>query len=348
MRLGLRSDNIVEWLALRAGLVPTPAAEVWGGMALSGVLIAATQSGLTARLAQAPATPAELAADLDLDPTALGLVLDFLRASGHLSRRGPRYRLSRRSRRWLDPASPISIATFVEGNVDYWQWWSTLTEITRTGKPVSHHDAEPDAPYWRRYITGQLELARLSAREVARRIRVPDGARTVLDIGGGHGWYSAELCRRYPQLTATVLDLAGSAKVGRDIIERAGLADRVSHRDGDVLTSELGGPYDVVLCFNLIHHLGPEQVVQVLSKIRAALAPGGSLAILDAFAAPTGRRTASASYLGLFMYLSSGAGVYTPDQLAGWLDAAGFVPARRSSILRIPGLGLYQAGVRDR
>jgi len=232
--------------------------------------------------------------------------------------------------------------------VDYWQWWSTLTEITRTGQPVSHHDAEPDAPYWRRYITGQLELARLSAKEVAGRIHVPAGARTVLDIGGGHGWYSAELCRRYPHLTSTVLDLPGSTRVGRDIIAGAGVGDRVSHRDGDVLTAEFGGPYDVVLCFNLIHHLGPDQVGPVLAKIRGALAPDGSLAILDAFAAPSRRRTASASYLGLFMYLSSGAGVYTPDQLTGWLDAAGFTAPRRSSILRIPGLGLYQAGVRDR
>ena len=41
MRLSLRGANPAEWLALRAGLVPVAAAEAWGGMALSGVLIAA-------------------------------------------------------------------------------------------------------------------------------------------------------------------------------------------------------------------------------------------------------------------------------------------------------------------
>lgn len=343
MRLGLRSDNVVEWLALRLGLVPTPAAEVWAGMALSGVLIAATESGLTARLAGAPATLEQLTAELGLDPTALGLVLDFLRAGGHVRQRGSRYQLSRRSRRWLDPDSDLSVARFVAGNADYWQWWSSLAEVTRSGSPVSHHDAEPDSPYWRRYVTGQLELARLSAGEVARRVHVPSGARTMLDLGGGHGWYSAAMCRRHPQLTATVLDLPGSARIGREVMARVGLTDRVVHRDGDALTAELGGPYDVVLCFNLIHHLGPAQVGTVLSKIHGALAPGGSLAILDAFAARSRRRSASASYLGLFLYLSSGAAVYTPSQLHGWLAAAGFEAPRRSSIRRIPGLGLYQA-----
>ncbi|PWQ87049.1 methyltransferase type 12, partial [Enterococcus faecium] len=55
MRLSLRGANPAEWLALRTGLVPTAAAEAWGGMALSAVLITAVRTGITARLAQRPA-----------------------------------------------------------------------------------------------------------------------------------------------------------------------------------------------------------------------------------------------------------------------------------------------------
>ena len=51
MRLALRGANPVEWLALRAGLVPSAAAEAWGGMGVSGVLVAAVRTGITARLA---------------------------------------------------------------------------------------------------------------------------------------------------------------------------------------------------------------------------------------------------------------------------------------------------------
>lgn len=52
MRLGLRAANPAEWLALRARLVPTAAADAWGGMALSGVVVTAVRTGITARLAQ--------------------------------------------------------------------------------------------------------------------------------------------------------------------------------------------------------------------------------------------------------------------------------------------------------
>jgi SAM-dependent methyltransferase len=341
MRLALRGNGIVEWLALRVGLVPTPAGEAWGGLALAGVLIAAARLGLTDRLAAGPATAEELAAELGLEPEATRLLLDCLRSIGHVTSRSGRYGLSRRSRRWLDPASRLSVARFVESNGDYWDWWARLPEVARSGEAVGHHQAPPDDPYWRRYITGQFELARLSAAEVASKLRPPAGPGQVLDIGGGHGWYSAQLCLRNPELTATVLDLPGSARVGREIIAAAGLSERVRHREGDALTADLGGHYDLVLCFNLVHHLTPEAILALFAKVRRSLAAGGRFAVLDAFGDPAHRRVAAGNFLGMFLYLSSGARLYTPDDLHGWLDATGFGPPRRVPIRRIPGAALY-------
>ncbi len=189
-------------------------------------------------------------------------------------------------------------------------------------------------------MTGQRELARLSAAEVARKLPLPAKPRRLLDIGGGHGGYSAALCRRYPELTATVLDLPGSAAIGREFTAAAGLADRVRFRDGDAVTADLGEGYDAVLCFNLVHHLEPAQVSALFGRVSAALRPGGTLAVLDVFAEPGRRAAAHADVLALFVYLSSGAQVHTPGQLAGWLRDAGFGPPRAVRLLRIPGLSL--------
>ena len=341
VRLSLSGTSPAEWLALRSGAVPTVAGEAWGGMALSGVVIAAVRTGVTDSLARRPSTAADLAAELGLDPVPARLLLDCLRSAGHVTLRGGRYQLSRSSRRWLDPSAPMSVARFVAGTADYWDWWSGLDAAARAGKPAAHHGALPDDPYWRRYIYGQLDLARLSAGEVAGKLRLRADARSVLDIGGGHGWYSAQLCRRHPRLTATVLDLPGSAAIGREIIARAGLADRVTFREGDAITAGLGGGYDAVLCFNLVHHLKPGQIVRLFGKIREALAPDGRLAIMDTFADPGRRTSAAADFLGLFVYLSSGSAVASPAQLRGWLSEAGFGAPRRKRVLRIPGQALY-------
>jgi len=341
VRLALRGDNLLERLALRLRLVPEPAAQAWAGVALSGVLVAAQRLGVTARLANGPASAEAVCADLGLDPTAGRLLLDCLCSVGHLTLGPDGYRLTRSARRWLDPRSDLSVGRFVAANVDYFGWWAGLDEVARSGGPVEHHDRPAGDAYWRRYITGQLELARLSAREVARRLRLPGDASRLLDIGGGHGWYAAELCRRHPGLAATVVDLPGSARVGREIIAEAGMSGQVSHVEGDALEADLGGGYDAALCFNLVHHLREDQVVALFGRVREALRPGGVFAVMDAFAAPSRRPPNAVAFLRMFMYLSSGSAPYTPDQLRGWLDAAGFGVPRRVPVRRLPGQGLY-------
>lgn len=194
MRLALRGANPAEWLALRVGIVPTAAAEAWGGMALSAVVITAVQTGIAARLAQQPATAAELAADLELDPVPTRLLLDCLRSGGHVRVRRGRYRLTRSARRWLGPESPLSVARYVAGSADYWSWWAQLDEVTRTGCPTGHHAVEPDDPYWHRYIRGQADLARLSAGEVAKSF----GCRKTRE----HCWTSAEATVGIPRSCA--------------------------------------------------------------------------------------------------------------------------------------------------
>ncbi|GAA2004210.1 class I SAM-dependent methyltransferase [Catenulispora subtropica] len=348
MRLALRGGNPLERAALRANLVPAPAAEAWGGLAVSGVLVAAVRTGIVARLASAPGSAAQIAADLGLAPTPTRLLLECLVSTGHVKQaHDGSLRLARRNRRWLDPDSEVGVARFVNACGDYFDWWRDLDRLVVAGAPVEHHDRPPDDPYWRRYILGQLDLARLTAPEVARRLTLRPGAGHVLDVGGGHGWYAATLCRARPGLTATVLDLPGSARIGREVIAAAGLSHLVSFTEGDARQRDFPAGQDVVLCFNLLHHLTETEIPTLLRRAHAALEPGGTLAILDAFAEPRQTRTdPAATHLALFVRLTSGSTLYTPDQLATWLHTAGFTPPRRIRSARIPGLALYQAGKR--
>jgi SAM-dependent methyltransferase len=239
----------------------------------------------------------------------------------------------------------------VAGQQEHFRWWASLTDVARGAAPAAdHHDAAVDDPYWRGSITGQYELARFSAPEVAGALRVPSGARRVLDVGGGHGWFAAELCRRHPGLRGIVLDLPGSAAVGRELIAEAGLSDVVAHRVGDARTADLGEGYDVALCLNLLHHFPPDEATVLLGRLHGALRPGGTLAVLDLFADPPGghgprlRRHPgmASSCLGLLFHLSSGASVYSTAEVTSWLTAAGFPPPTARQMRRIPAQTLLQ------
>src|SRR4029078_3328159 len=135
------------------------------------------------------------------------------------------------------------------------------------------------------------ELARLASKAVARAVRLPRDATSVLDIAGGHGEYAMALCRRHGGLRATVVDLPGSAAIGREIVTNAGMSGRVQHVEGDMFTAHLGGPHDAALAFNIVHHLSPEQARRLFARVAASLRPGAPLCVLDLYDRPGCERT---------------------------------------------------------
>ena len=70
-------------------------------------------------------------------------------------------------------------------------------------------------------------------------------------------------------------------RVALDNAERAGVRDRYDMLPGSAFEVEFGGPYDVVLLTNFLHHFDIETCVGLLKKIHAALKPDGWVATLE-------------------------------------------------------------------
>lgn len=331
-------------LGAALNLIPTPVPQTLFAPPTARVVQVGVATGLFERLARGgAATGDELARALRLQPAGTRLLCECLVVMGHLKvSRGGKYRLSRRSKPWLDPRSPRAVTHFVAHSATYWPWWEQLEDLVRDGRNVELHDAPADDPSWETYIRAQHELARLSAPEVARALALPAGATSVLDVAGAHGWFSAALTQRHPGLRATVVDLPGSAAVGRAIVRENGV-ERVTHVEGSAFDTDLGGPHDAALVFNLIHHLPPDRIVTLLRRVHAALRPGATLAVLDLFARPRGEKPGGEAFLGLFFHLTSGADVYSRQELEGFLAQAGFGAPRAVGIKRIPAQTLYLA-----
>jgi SAM-dependent methyltransferase len=343
MKPTVKPEGVLEHLALAFNLGPYPIAESMYGMMVCRVIMAGVRLGIYESLARQSKSADELAESLATDPSGTALLLDSLCSVGHLRKNGSTYSLKSRPKKWLDPASPTYIGGFLEFNYDQWEWWSQLEEVVRSGKGIEIHDFAPDDPRWERYITAMFQLARLSAPEVARALRLPPAPTKLLDLAGGHGWFAAELCKRNPGMQATVLDLPGSAAIGRKIIAEAGMSGRVQHLEGDLLKGDLGGPYDGVLAFQVVHHLTPEQNIALFKRIRAILKPGGILALLDYFQPEGDKEPDAASLLGLHFFLTSSAATYALDQTENWLMEAGFRSVRKIRLKRVPIQTLLEA-----
>ena len=97
------------------------------------------------------------------------------------------------------------------------------------------------------------------------------------------------------------------------------------HPEGDVFEHGLGSGLDVVSVFNLMHHLAPEKVLELMRLARAALRPGGCLVIGDTERPEPGADVSQVGALtGLAYYVASHARTYTLAEYSGWLREAGF------------------------
>jgi hypothetical protein len=208
MRMKPAADDLLERVAIAGNMVPLPAACALYGLTCGRVLGVAQRLGVFAQLLKAPATAGRVAEELELQVAGTRLLCENLAGLEILEQDGHTFSLPKRSRKWLDPASPTYIGTWIEHTASYWEWYGDLERIVREGGSFEiHREPAEDEEYWRVYITGQYEIARLSAREVAKAIRLPSEPSVLLDVAGAHGWFSAELCKRHEGLKATVLDL---------------------------------------------------------------------------------------------------------------------------------------------
>ncbi len=343
MRIGVRYDDLKERVGGVLNLVPEPVGLSMLAMPVARSLQVAQSTGMLSRLAAGPASSQELAQRLGLREQGTLRVLEVLTVAGILELRGERFQIASRQRKWLDPESTTYVGDFLADNIHYWEWWQDLEGLVRDGRSVELHDKPPDDPYWRSYITGQFQLAKLSSAAVAKAVRLPAGSSSLLDVAGAHGEFSMALCRSHERLTATVVDLPGSARIGREIVAQAGMSERVRHVEGDMFATDLGGPHDGALVFNIVHHLSPEQVRTLFERVAAAVRPGAPLCVLDLYDRPAGRAPDSGSYLGLFFHLTSGADIYSTEQVSRWLRESGFEDLKVRRLPQLPGLALVRS-----
>src|SRR5262249_27286411 len=128
----------------------------------------------------------------------LRFLLDALATLGYLARDGTRYWPTRMTRRWL-PALETG-AGFAE-QLLYSEEWHHLEDHLRDEQAVKDPYSDPSRN-WREFKGGMVAYARVNAMEVVNKVKLPRGAARLIDVGGGHGVYAMEFCRRYPHLAA--------------------------------------------------------------------------------------------------------------------------------------------------
>jgi len=214
------------------------------------------------------------------------ILCDYLTVQGVLAKHGGDYRHSPLSAAFLDPRSPAcvsSIARFL-GNPAMLQPFEDLANVVRNGRTNLSGDGtvEPENPVWVDFAHSMAPMmAPMAAPLGSIALDGMTGDLQVLDIAAGHGLFGIEVAKQAPHARVVAQDWSPVLEVAKANAAKAGVADRYETLPGSAFDVNYGGPYDLVLLTNFLHHFDTSTCIQLLKKVRAALKPGGRAATLE-------------------------------------------------------------------
>lgn len=369
MKLITIPDGLIEGALMLGNRLPTPIAETFGAMMLARSIEAANNVGIFEQLAYGPQSLEQLCAHKRLNVKLCEALLQALEACGYVEQVGNQYQNTRLTKRFLEPSSPQYVGNFIRYNSEQRLIWAALESMLTSEHPMglqqalqglaqtlqarfpegageerNFHHVLKDETTWKNYMLGLRDLANISIQELEHFVRIPQALSQLLDIGGGHGAYSAWMCGRYKRLNSTILELEGAAQVGKRLIADQGLSHRIRYQVGDLMEAELPSRhYDAIFAFNILHHLSVEQNQTLLRRIKNALKPGGKVWIWDEFRDDSLKKSEIARMVGVMFLLASGGDTWSFAQVQEWLRAAGLQGGKPYTMKSAPGTALIQA-----
>jgi 2-polyprenyl-3-methyl-5-hydroxy-6-metoxy-1,4-benzoquinol methylase len=147
----------------------------------------------------------------------------------------------------------------------------------------------------------------------------------VLDIAAGHGLFGIEVAKQNSQAQIVALDWTAVLEVARSNAAKAGVSDRYQTLAGSAFDVDYGGPYDIALLTNFLHHFDPPTCIKLLEKVRKSLKPGGRAATLEFVPNEDRVSPPMAAGFSMTMLLTTPSGdAYTFSELQRMYREAGF------------------------
>jgi ubiquinone/menaquinone biosynthesis C-methylase UbiE len=286
---------------------------------------AAVDIGLFSAIAAGSSTVPAIAKACDAAPKGVRVLCDYWTVERLLTKSNDTYQLTPEAAHFLDRASPAyvgGVMGLLHGPIR--PFFDRLTHAVRHGGCESAGSVVPEYDGWVAFAQEMGAMMYPSAQAIAKLVGPVSGR--VLDVAAGHGFFGIVLAQQNPGIHVTALDWPKVLDVAKQHATQMGVAaDRYSTIAGDAFTVALGGPYDLVLLTNLLHHFNTEQCTALLKRLRAALRPGGRLVTLEFV--PNADRVSppmSATFPLVMLASTAQGDAYTFAELDQMLRAAGF------------------------
>jgi 2-polyprenyl-3-methyl-5-hydroxy-6-metoxy-1,4-benzoquinol methylase len=294
-------------------------------------LRAAIELDLFSLVAAGRQTAPELAEACQAAPRGIRILADYLAILGFLRKDGDRYALTADAKVFLDRASPSYLggaARFVLAPPLRESFHQLTAAVRRGGTALSDEGTvSHDNPIWVEFARAMAPLMQMPAQLLAGLVGGDTGQPLrVLDVAAGHGLFGITIAQRYRQAHVTALDWPNVLAVAAENARRAEVAGRYALLPGSAFDVDWGGPYDLVLLTNFLHHFDLSTCAQLAGRAYAALGPGGRALTLDFIPEPDRITPPTTANFALVMLATTAHGdAYTFAEYQALFAQVGFV-----------------------
>lgn len=271
-------------------LDPAPESEmralIEGALRTQAIYVVA-RLGVPDQLALEPRTAGDLAARLGVHGPTLLRVLRYLASCGVFVEDGDgRFGLAPPGQ-LLQTAHPRSLRpSAIRAGEGMWSVSSRLLNAVQTG--VTPHDEVHGTTFFERVgdrassdaFGARMNGSTLGLGKAIASLESVRRARTIVDVGGGHGGMLIELLREHPSARGVLFDRPATIEGARALIDGAALAERCEAVAGDFFQAVPAGA-DVYLLSWVLHDWDDERAARILRVCRDAAKPDSTLLVVE-------------------------------------------------------------------
>ena len=316
---------------------PTPIFEHFRGAASTELLLAAVSHLNVFGILDEPKTFEGLRASLGLAQRPAMVLITALRAMGLIGAdEHGRLSMTDLAREHLAPGADFDVNGYL-GLASDTPGVLAMVRALKANRPVGAEVEDQGAAYiFREGLESAMERE-ASARHLTMalagraknvaphlaKVAPLDGAKLLLDVGGGTGIYAIACVQAHPGLRAIVWDRPEVLKVAREMVDLHGVSDRVELVPGDMFADPVPTGADVVLLSNILHDWDVPECRTLVDRLAEALPGRGRLLIHDVFLNDALDGPLSIALYSAYLFNLTEGRAYSAAEYGGWMTEAG-------------------------
>jgi ubiquinone/menaquinone biosynthesis C-methylase UbiE len=238
--------------------------------------------------------------------------------------------------------SDLSSKYLVEGKTDFmrnlyhtnnlWNNWSNLTGSVIRGTSAVTNKSNSEKDDRVESFIGAMHYRGVNQGKILAMMIDLTNVKTLIDVGGGSAAFAIEIVKKNPAIKAVVLDLPYVIPLTKRYVSEAGFTEKFSFIEGDYLTTDFPGSYDLILLSAIVHINSYEQNKMLIKKCADALNKNGMIIINDFVMSDDRTKPFHGALFSLNMLVGTENGdTYTEKEIREWLESAGLSKIERKN-----------------